>query len=385
MWEGTKRTSRQTNGSPTLAPPTKIEPSFRPSLEFDMRKVKHLLVTGGCGFIGSAFVRRLLNNPDYDGKIVNFDLLTYAGNPKSVIGQVPEARHVLARGNIKDTSLVLELIDTHQIDTIVHFAAESHVDRSILGPQTFIDTNVLGTMHLLEAVRARPQVHFHHISTDEVYGSLGPNGLFTEQSPYQPRSPYAASKAASDHLVAAWAHTYGLSTTLSNCSNNYGPFQFPEKLIPLMILNMFENKPLPVYGDGQNVRDWLYVDDHVDAVWEIITKAEPGSSYNVGGNTERTNMDLLNQLIEVVAKVAQKPAASLRNLIRFVEDRPGHDRRYAIDASRIKSDLKWTPAHQLESGLERTVRWYFENTDWVNDVRSGEYLAWIEKNYAKRS
>jgi dTDP-glucose 4,6-dehydratase len=227
-------------------------------------------------------------------------------------------------------------------------------------------------------------VHFHHVSTDEVYGSLGPTGLFTEQSRYEPRSPYAASKAASDHLVAAWAHTYGLSTTLSNCSNNYGPFQFPEKLIPLMILNMFENKPLPVYGDGQNVRDWLYVDDHVDAIWEIITNAKSGSCYNVGGNTERTNLDLLSQLIEIVAKVAQKSPASLRELIRFVEDRPGHDRRYAIDASRIKDQLGWAPAHELGSGLERTVRWYFENSAWVNDVRSGEYMAWIEKNYAKR-
>jgi len=349
-----------------------------------MRKLNNLLVTGGCGFIGSAFIRRVLKRPDFNGKVINLDLLTYAGNPKCVIGHVPEARHVLARGNIDDTSLVLELIDAHQIDAIVHFAAESHVDRSILGPQTFIQTNVLGTMHLLEAVRARPHVHFHHISTDEVYGSLGPSGLFTEESPYQPRSPYAASKAASDHLVAAWAHTYGISMTLSNCSNNYGPFQFPEKLIPLMILNMFEGKPLPVYGDGKNVRDWLYVDDHVDAVWEILTKAESGASYNVGGNTERTNLDLLNQLIDVVASVTQKSAASLRSLIRFVEDRPGHDRRYAIDASRLKRDLGWGPAHHLDTGLEQTVRWYFENGEWINDVRSGEYKAWIEKNYAAR-
>lgn len=350
-----------------------------------MRKPNTLLVTGGCGFIGSAFVRRMLNSPEFSGKIVNLDLLTYAANPKSVIGHVPESRHVLARGDIRDTSLLLELIDNHSVDVIVHFAAESHVDRSILGPQTFIEANVLGTMHLLEAVRARPHVHFHHVSTDEVYGSLGPSGSFTEESPYQPRSPYAASKAGSDHLVAAWAHTYGISTTLSNCSNNYGPFQFPEKLIPLMILNMFEDKPLPVYGDGQNVRDWLYVDDHVDAIWEIITKAQPGTSYNVGGNTERTNLELLNQLIGVTAKITQKPADSLRALIRFVEDRPGHDRRYAIDASRIKHDLGWAPAHRFDSGLEQTVRWYFENTAWISDVRSGEYLAWIEKNYAKRS
>ena len=349
-----------------------------------MRTPRNLLVTGGCGFIGSAFVRRALSRPEFVGNVVNLDLLTYAGNPKSVVGYVPESRHVLARGNITDTSLVVDLIDTHGIEAIVHFAAESHVDRSILGPQAFVETNVLGTMHLLEAVRARPHVHFHHVSTDEVYGSLGPVGLFTEESPYQPRSPYAASKAASDHLVAAWAHTYGISTTLSNCSNNYGPFQFPEKLIPLMILNMFENKPLPVYGDGQNVRDWLYVDDHVDAVWEILTKGKPGACYNVGGNTERTNLDLLHQLIEVVSKVTGKSAASIRELIRFVDDRPGHDRRYAIDASSIQRDLGWAPAHELGSGIEHTVRWYFENSAWVNDVRSGEYLAWIEKNYAKR-
>lgn len=350
-----------------------------------MRKSNNLLVTGGCGFIGSAFVRRILNQPAFTGIIVNLDLLTYAGNPKSVVGHVADSRHVLARGNIKDTALVLELIDTHKIDIIVHFAAESHVDRSILGPQTFVDTNVIGTMNLLEAVRARPHVHFHHVSTDEVYGSLGPTGLFTEQTPYDPRSPYAASKAASDHLVAAWAHTYGISTTLSNCSNNYGPFQFPEKLIPLMILNMFEGKPLPVYGDGQNIRDWLYVDDHVDAIWEIITRAKPGSCYNVGGNTERTNLELLHQLIETVASVAGKSSASLRELIRFVEDRPGHDRRYAIDASRIRNDLGWSPAHQLDSGLTQTVRWYLDNASWVNDVRSGEYTAWIERNYGKRT
>lgn len=349
-----------------------------------MRIPKNILVTGGCGFIGSAFVRRILSRPEFTGAIVNLDLLTYAGNPKSVVGYVPESRHVLARGDIADSSFVSNLVDTHHVDTIVHFAAESHVDRSILGPRTFIETNVIGTMSLLELVRSRPQVHLHHVSTDEVYGSLGPTGLFTEQSRYQPRSPYAASKAASDHLVDAWAHTYGISTTLSNCSNNYGPFQFPEKLIPLMILNMLEDKPLPVYGDGQNVRDWLYVDDHVDAIWEIITKAPAGSFYNIGGNTERTNLDLLHQIMGIVARVTEKSEQDLRGLIRFVEDRPGHDRRYAIDATRIKQDLGWTPAHPLQAGLEHTVRWYCENKDWIADVRSGEYLAWIEKNYGKR-
>ncbi len=349
-----------------------------------MRNPTNLLVTGGCGFIGSAFVRRMLNRPDFSGNIVNLDLLTYAGNPKSVVGLVPESRHILIRGDIANSSLVLDLVDRHHVDTIIHFAAESHVDRSILGPQAFIETNVLGTMRLLDVVRLRPQVHFHHVSTDEVYGSLGPTGLFTEQSPYQPRSPYAASKAASDHLVGAWAHTYGISTTLSNCSNNYGPFQFPEKLIPLMILNMFEGKSLPVYGDGKNIRDWLYVDDHVDAVWEIITKGEKGSFYNVGGNTERTNLDLLNQLIDLVAVITGTSIGKLRDLVEFVEDRPGHDRRYAIDATKIKAELGWAPAHALDSGLEHTVRWYVENGDWIADVRSGEYQAWIEKNYGAR-
>ncbi|MFL5397180.1 MAG: dTDP-glucose 4,6-dehydratase, partial [Myxococcales bacterium] len=252
----------------------------------NVRNPENLLVTGGCGFIGSAFVRMLFRDPAFHGRVVNLDLLTYAGNPQNLEAQVDESRYTFCKGDIADARLVGKLLDEHRVDTVVHFAAETHVDRSIHGPREFIDTNVLGTFHLLEAVRARPHVHFHHVSTDEVYGSLGETGAFTEETPYSPRSPYSASKAASDHLVAAYAHTYGLSTTLSNCSNNYGPYQFPEKLIPLMILNAMQGKPLPVYGDGRNVRDWLYVDDHVEAVWLVLTQGAPGARYNIGGRNE---------------------------------------------------------------------------------------------------
>ena len=330
-------------------------------------------------------MRRLLTAGAYAGRIVNLDKLTYAGNPRSVDGRVPEDRYTFVRGDIADTGLVLDLVDRHDIDAIVHFAAESHVDRSILGPDPFLQSNVVGTQRLLEVVRARPHLHFHHVSTDEVYGSLGPEGRFTEESPYQPNSPYAASKAASDHFVRAYAHTYGIRVTLSNCSNNYGPFQFPEKLIPLMILNLFENKPLPIYGDGGNVRDWLFVDDHVDALWTILCHGQTGTTYNVGGDCELTNLELIGRLIEVIALMTGKPMQELKELVRFVEDRPGHDRRYAIDASRLRQQLGWAPRHDLARGLQNTVRWYMDNSAWVEEVRSGEYLRWIEKNYDARS
>jgi dTDP-glucose 4,6-dehydratase len=349
-----------------------------------VRAPHRLLVTGGCGFIGSAFIRQLLRRPDFTGDIVNLDKLTYAGNPKSVIGLVPEQRHHLVQGDICDRGLVLRLLDEHRIDTLVHFAAESHVDRSIEGPSPFVTTNVLGTMELLEAVRQRPSVHFHHISTDEVYGSLGPAGLFTENTAYQPSSPYSASKAGSDHLVRAWAHTFGLSVTLSNCSNNYGPFQFPEKLIPLMILNLLEGRPLPVYGQGTNVRDWLFVDDHVEAIWAIVTRGTAGRTYNIGGNAERRNLEVVHKLIEIVAKLTGKSAASLTDSIQFVKDRPGHDLRYAIDATRIKTELGWEPRHDFASGLEATVAWYLEQRDWVDAVRDGSYRQWLQTNYAQR-
>jgi len=280
------------------------------------------------------------------------------------------------------------VIKDYFVDGIVHFAAESHVDRSILGPEAFITTNVIGTFTLLEAARHawkdREDVLFHHISTDEVFGSLGDEGYFTENTPYDPRSPYSASKAGSDHLVRAYHHTYGLPVTLSNCSNNYGPYQFPEKLIPLMILNMLEDKPLPVYGDGRNIRDWLYVADHAAAIWKIMQSAELGNSYNVGGENEWENIRLLEKLIDIVAMKIGKPAEAIRSKITYVKDRPGHDRRYAIDCSRLKKDLGWNQSVTFDQGLELTVDWYLSNPDWVNSVRSGEYRSWLERNYSKR-
>jgi dTDP-glucose 4,6-dehydratase len=350
-----------------------------------MRTPKSLLVTGGAGFIGSAFIRRLFKDPGFDGKIVNLDLLTYAGNPANLDGAVQAERYSLVRGDIGDQKLVDELCERHGIDAIVNFAAESHVDRSILGPGVFVQTNVVGTYALLEVVRKRPSIHFHHVSTDEVFGSLGETGKFTETTPYDPSSPYSASKAASDHLVRAYQRTYGLSTTVSNCSNNYGPYHFPEKLIPLMILNLFEGKELPVYGDGLNVRDWLFVDDHAEALWLILTRGQVGQTYNVGGNNEWTNLAIVHKLIELVAKQSGKPRAELEALIRFVKDRPGHDRRYAIDSSKLQNELGWQPRHDLETGLSETVRWYAEHNDWVSGVRSGAYREWIQANYAARS
>jgi dTDP-glucose 4,6-dehydratase len=349
-----------------------------------VRDPQSILVTGGCGFIGSAFVRMLFRNRAFQGRVVNLDLLTYAGNPQNLSGHVDESRYTFCKGDIRDASLVGRLLDNYHVDAVVHLAAETHVDRSIHGPRDFIDTNILGTFHLLEAVRARPHVHFHHVSTDEVYGSLGENGAFTEETPYSPRSPYSASKASSDHLVSAYAHTYGLSTTLSNCSNNYGPYQFPEKLIPLMILNAIEGKPLPVYGDGQNVRDWLYVDDHAEAVWLVLTQGRPGSRYNVGGRNEWRNLDLLDALLQTLATEKLGDLEHYRKLITFVKDRPGHDRRYSIDCTRIERDLGWVPRHDFTSGLQETVRWYLKNLDWVEGVRTGAYRSWLERNYAGR-
>ncbi len=349
------------------------------------RAPKSLLVTGGAGFIGSAFIRQLFRDRSFSGKIVNLDLLTYAGNPANLAGSVDAARYTLVRGDIGDQKLVDQLCEQHGIDAIVNFAAESHVDRSILGPGVFVQTNVVGTFALLEVVRKRQNIHFHHVSTDEVYGSLGATGLFTEQTPYDPSSPYSASKAASDHLVRAYQRTYGISTTVSNCSNNYGPYHFPEKLIPLMVLNLFEGKELPVYGDGLNVRDWLFVDDHAEALWLILTQGKVGQTYNVGGNNEWTNLAIVHKLIELTAKQLGKPPAELEALIRYVKDRPGHDRRYAIDSSKLQRELGWQPRHDLESGLAETVRWYAENGDWVSGVRSGQYREWIEANYAARN
>ncbi len=348
------------------------------------RELGNVLVTGGCGFIGSAFLRWMFKNPRFVGRLVNLDKLTYAGNVENFTGAVDLERYVFVHGDIADASLVAQTCKANDIRTIVHFAAESHVDRSIEGPAVFIETNVMGTAQLLQVLRQNPHIHFHHVSTDEVFGSLGPQGAFVESTPYDPRSPYSASKAASDHLVRAYAHTYGLSVTLSNCSNNYGPFHFPEKLIPLMILNMLEGKSLPIYGDGGNIRDWLHVDDHVEAIWTILTEGKSGETYNVGGRAERTNLELVRTLIEIVSQETSRPKAELEALMTFVKDRPGHDRRYAIDCSRIERELGWKPRHDLATGLRETVQWYLSNRAWVDRVRSGSYRDWIERNYGAR-
>jgi len=348
------------------------------------REPASLLVTGGSGFIGSAFIRYLLGPANFGGRVLNLDLLTYAGNPENLASVASDARYRFERGDIADPELVARLVREHGVDAIVHFAAESHVDRSIVTPGAFIQTNVIGTFQLLEVVRKAPHVHFHHVSTDEVFGSLGATGAFREDSPYSPNSPYSASKAGSDHLVRAYAHTYGISVTLSNCSNNYGPYQFPEKLIPVMILNLVEGKPLPVYGDGLNVRDWLYVDDHAEAIWRIVRRGRGGETYNVGGEGERTNLEIIRLLIEHVAAATGKAQGELEKLITFVKDRPGHDRRYAIDFSKITRELGWKPEHDLGRGLGDTVRWYLENPAWIEHVRSGAYREWMATNYDGR-
>lgn len=349
-----------------------------------LRQPRCVLVTGGCGFIGSAFVRLLLRNPEYTGRVVNLDLMTYAANADNVLGVADSERYTFLHGDIGDAPAVTRACREHAVDTIVHFAAESHVDRSITGPGAFVQANIVGTYQLLEVVRELKEIHFHHVSTDEVYGSLGATGLFHETTPYDPSSPYSASKAASDHLVRAYARTYGLSTTLSNCSNNYGPYQFPEKLIPLMIMNLVDGKPLPVYGTGSNVRDWLYVDDHVEAIWAIVQRGKRGETYNVGGEAEWANLALLHQLIDVVAQATGRSADAMKKQITFVTDRPGHDARYAIDCSKLKSELGWSQRHDIESGLVSTVRWYLDNPAWVARVKSGAYREWIAKNYENR-
>jgi dTDP-glucose 4,6-dehydratase len=351
------------------------------------RSLRTLLVTGGAGFIGTNFIRWIFEQKGFTGRIVNLDKLTYAGNPANLADLAARVgdRYRLVQTDICDQESVRKIFNETGIDAVVHFAAESHVDRSILGPRDFITTNVLGTFTLLEAARVawkgKTDVLFHHVSTDEVYGSLGDDGSFTEETAYAPRSPYSASKAGSDHLVRAYHHTYGLPVTVSNCSNNYGPYQFPEKIIPLMILNMLDGKPLPVYGEGKNVRDWLYVEDHASAIWAIMTQAEAGETYNVGGDTELRNIDLVQRLCDVVAEEAGRSAKDLKALIRFVTDRPGHDLRYAIDCSRIKKELGWEQRFPFEQGLRSTVRWYLSHPDWIRSVRSGEYRSWIEKNY----
>jgi len=350
--------------------------------------MKNMLVTGGCGFIGTNFIRYLLEESDFEGRVVNVDVLTYAGNPENLAG-IEEgfpARYVFVKGDICDKEPMAKVFDDYEIDTVCHFAAESHVDRSIVGPDAFIQTNIVGTFSLLEAARNhQDQVQlFHHISTDEVFGSLGPEGLFTETTRYQPNSPYSASKASSDHLVRAYHKTYGLPATISNCSNNYGPYQFPEKLLPLIILNAFEGKPLPVYGDGLNIRDWLYVRDHCTAIWTIMKNGKRGETYNIGGNTEMENIGIVEMVCDILDDLPlPKLDHPRRELITFVKDRPGHDSRYAIDFTKLTQKLSWSPEESLESGIRKTIQWYLDNQEWVNRVQSGEYQSWIEAHYGK--
>ncbi len=345
-----------------------------------------ILVTGGCGFIGSNFIRYLLTESGFDGRVVNLDKLTYAGNPENLadIQERFAERYRFVKGDICDAALVRETLRHYRIDTICHFAAESHVDRSIVGPGAFIETNVQGTFTLLEAARehAAALSLFHHVSTDEVYGSLGPEGYFTEETPYRPNSPYSASKAASDHLVRAYHHTYGLPVTVSNCSNNYGPYQFPEKLIPLMILNAAEGKPLPVYGQGRNVRDWLHVEDHCRAVWAVMQHGRRGETYTIGGRCEMVNLDTVQLVCDLIDEMLPADGRGpRRRLISFVKDRPGHDLRYAIDCRKIEAELSWRPQETFESGLRRTIRWYLDHRAWVSRVQSGEYQRWIAQQY----
>lgn len=351
----------------------------------DQRIVRNILVTGGAGFIGSAFIRYLLSPAtQFKGICVNLDALTYAGNLENLLSVAQDHRYVFEKGDIRQQPLVEHLCQEHDINTIIHFAAESHVDRSILGPQAFVETNILGTFHLLEVVRKNPHIHFHHVSTDEVYGSLGEEGYFTEDSPYRPNSPYSASKAASDHLVRSYSHTYHLSTCISNCSNNYGSFQFPEKLIPVMILNCLERKPLPIYGQGVNVRDWLHVEDHARALELLLRKGRKGETYNIGGEAEWRNIDLVHEIIRLIADIQCISIRELESLLTYVKDRPGHDLRYAIDCTKIKQELGWRPSRNFSEGLRQTIHWYLNNLEWVKNVQTGSYRQWMALNYAER-
>ncbi len=345
-----------------------------------------VLVTGGSGFIGSNFLN-LSVTTRADDVFLNVDALTYAANPKNLASIEGAPNYSFQRVDIADAEQVTTCVQQFQPDLIVHFAAESHVDRSIVAPDSFIRTNINGTFNLLQAARAqhsKKPLSFLHVSTDEVFGSLGPEGYFTETTAYDPSSPYSASKASSDHLVRAYNRTYGLPTKITNCSNNYGPYQFPEKLIPLMILNALDGQPLPVYGQGINVRDWLYVEDHCTAIWSVVEKGRVGATYNIGGNNEMKNIDVVQQLIRLVAEEAGKSEAELSKLITYVKDRPGHDQRYAIDASKVRAECDWQPVETPVTGFRKTVRWYLDNPDWVNSVRSGEYRKWLEQNYDAR-
>ncbi len=358
--------------------------------------MKNVLVTGGAGFIGSNFIYYLLGSQP-DLVIYNLDLLTYAGSLENLKDLPNSDRYNFIEGDICDKDLVKKVLSENDIDLVVHFAAETHVDRSILGPEAFIRTNIQGTFVLLECVRdywkidsgkIRPDVHFHHISTDEVYGTLSPEApAFSEDNRILPNSPYAASKAASDHLVRSYFHTYGLPITITNCSNNYGPNQFPEKLIPLMILNAIDGKPLPIYGDGQQIRDWLYVEDHCRAIWTVIQDGKPGETYNVGGKNQPTNMEIVQEICRILDRdLPDSQYVPHDHLIEYVTDRPGHDRRYAMNINKIKAEVDWKPKVNLKDGLELTVAWYMKNSDWVKKIRDQqEYQSWMKNNYHDRS
>lgn len=351
---------------------------------------QNILATGGCGFIGSNFIRLALATlPEV--RIVNLDKLTYAGNSGNLVDVEGDPRYRFVKGDICDAGLVAQIFDEEQIDTVVHFAAESHVDRSIDGPAEFIQTNIFGTFTLLEAAKKAwaakvDERRFLHVSTDEVYGSLGSTGLFTETTSYDPRSPYSASKASSDHLASAYQHTYGLPVIITNCSNNYGPYQFPEKLIPLIINNALLGKDLPVYGDGKNIRDWLYVGDHCQAILTALQKGQVGRTYNIGGNSEKQNIEVVRLICDLLDEISAPLVSgkSRQELIRFVTDRPGHDRRYAIDASRIRDELGWEPAMTFEEGIRKTVQWYLDNRQWSESILDGSYQQYYEQMYAGR-
>lgn len=348
-----------------------------------------ILITGGAGFIGSAVIRQYINTTSHE--IINLDALTYAGNLQSLDSVAASERYTFEHADIRDFEGLEQIFRKHQPDAVMHLAAESHVDRSISGPADFIQTNIVGTYNLIECARKfwtelpstkKAHFRFHHVSTDEVYGDLGETGFFYENTSYEPSSPYSASKASSDHLVRAWHRTYGFPVVITNCSNNYGPYQFPEKLIPLMIINGLEGKALPIYGNGQQIRDWLYVEDHARALRLVLEKGRDGETYNIGGNNEKTNLEVVHKVCEFLDQ--EIPASLFKpheSLIKFVDDRPGHDTRYAIDANKIEKDLGWVPAETFESGLQKTLRWYLDNNEWINNIRSGDYREWIQRHY----
>ena len=356
-----------------------------------MLKKMNILVTGGAGFIGSNFLNLFVpRHPEH--KFINFDKLTYAANLLNLKDIENLSNYNFAQGDIVDYNKVLEIFKKYNPDIIVHFAAESHVDRSIIGPASFIQTNIVGTFNLLEVCRKcwfkanhnKNRKLFHHVSTDEVYGSLNKTGFFTENTKYNPSSPYSASKASSDHLVRVYSCTYNLPIKITNCSNNYGPYQFPEKLIPLMILNSIKGKALPVYGIGENIRDWLYVEDHCEAIWAVIQKGRLGETYNIGGNNEWKNIDIVHMICDILAKELNRDPSEFKKLITFVKDRPGHDLRYAINSSKIKKELHWQPRETFKTGLRKTIKWYLNNQKWVDSIQTGEYKKWLDCNYTIR-